>query len=351
MHMSGGEPGSTRRGLAQSKRQRGSRRGPRVARMACSAGLLCLALVLALAATACERRGPAEETLRVAVSIPPLLVFAGEMLPDGAEAILLMPPGASPHTYEVKPGDVAALAGADLIVLNGLGVDGSVEQAVRSLGADAPPLLRLSDRLQGTEGQGAGEAAVHEHEHGGHDDHADHDHAGHDHGDLDPHLWLDPLFMQQFIPSLSEALLMHIDDAAARAQVEARSRALAERVKALHARFAERLQPLAGAGFIAEHPAYGRLAARYGLRQVGTIRAVAQVEPTPAVVQDLVKLIESGEARAIFVEPQFPAETAQRLAELTGAPVLRLDPLGEGDWFAMMNENLDALVEGLTPKP
>ncbi len=298
---------------------------------------LLAAATLFTAATGCERQEPAQDKLRVAVSIPPLLALAQDMLPEGAEAILLMPPGASPHGYEPKPGDIAALAGADLVLLNGLGVDGVFEAAAAALADRAPRLLRLAEL------EGVAAIAVDEHEHV-------HSEAC-EHGDLDPHLWLDPLLIERFIPVLAEALRAEIDEPAARAQVDERSTALAARVRALHEEFEAKLAPLAEAGFIAEHPAYGRLAARYHLRQVGTMRPLAQLDPTPAVVQELVELLRSGEARAIYVEPQFPSATADRLSELTGAPVLTLDPLGEGDWFAMMRANLDALVEGLTPQP
>lgn len=307
-----------------------------------SALAVLLTVLLLFSAPGCGRSEAEVERLRVAVSIPPLFTFVEEMLPEDAEAILLMPPGSSPHTYEPKPGDVSALAGADLLVINGVGVDGVFEDALANLGETRPDFLRLSDVLTGAEAEAAA--------------HADHDPAtctnpAHDHGDFDPHLWLDPVLMQRFLPVLRDAILAQLDDPAARAQVERREQELSARLTELHADYTSRLEPLAGAGFIAEHPAYGRLTKRYGLRQAGTMRPLAQVEPTPAVIQELAARLESGEARAIFVEPQFPADTANRLAALTGAPVLTLDPLGEGDWFAMMRQNLDALVEGLTPQP
>lgn len=96
------------------------------------------------------------------------------------------------------------------------------------------------------------------------------------------------------------------------------------------------------------HNAFGRLAARYGLRVEAVLKQGETGEPTPATIAKVTGLARAGTISAVFVEPQSNPALAKRIAAETGVKVLTLDPLGKGEWAAMMRNNLDALVEGLS---
>ncbi len=284
-------------------------------------------------ATGCEPRDGAQRTAgpaRIVVSVPPLEGLVEALAPEGSEVGVLIPAGRSPHTFEPSPGDLAALARADLVVTIGLGMEGSF------------PARALADRerveMAGVLGIGAEEG------------HAAHDHDGHDHahGGTDPHLWLDPVLVERFVPVLGErlgALVPPSGDARARA-AEA-SAMLLERVRAVDASYRDRLAPFAGAGVITQHAAWSRLAERYGLVILGVIQEAEGVEPPPGHVRALLDAAREHRVRAILTEPQLDGAVARRMGEGLGVPVGTLDPLGSGDWEAMMLANLDELVRVL----
>ncbi|MEL7474184.1 MAG: metal ABC transporter substrate-binding protein, partial [Planctomycetota bacterium] len=134
-----------------------------------------------------------------------------------------------------------------------------------------------------------------------------------------------------------------LDDEATRTDRDRLLTALAE----IDALYESGLEPHRGVGFVTHHDAWRRLTGRFGVRVVGVIRPIETSEPTPGAIAAAVDAVRSAEASLIIVEPQFDPGAARRVAELTGAPVATLDPLGDGDWFAMMRANLEALTDAL----
>ncbi|VAX37061.1 hypothetical protein MNBD_PLANCTO03-2055, partial [hydrothermal vent metagenome] len=279
---------------------------------------------------------PAQPTsIHIVVSIPPLAGLLRPLLPEGATLHTLVEPGRSPHGYEPAPSDIAMLGQADLVVFVGMGVESSLPISARS-GAE---VLVMAETL----GLASREA----------DDHADHDHA-HGTGEADPHLWLDPGLVERFIPHLADHLHSVMQQAGAEAAdldaLRSREADLLARVRALDADSRERLRPFAGTAIITHHPAWSRLASRYDLEIAAIIQPVEGAEPTPGHIADILAAAREHRVRGVFTEPQLDARIAERIASQIEAPLGTLDPLGRGDWEAMMRANLDELVRVLTTK-
>lgn len=308
--------------------------------------------------------------LDVVVTLPPLKGIVEPLLPSGSTVTMLMRPGRSEHGYEFSPSDIARLGKADLVVYIGLGLEPQVEKFLnehpspgrivismsKAIGIGNTAAADQADSNAGTPKvpSGAGAEApksAHRHDHAG-DDHgeAGHIHDEHcDHGPVDVHIWLDPVLVRQFVPELATAVRSAmakrgpLSDAAA-ARVSESAVAFDARVAAVDAEYRERLAPLAGAAIVTHHAAFGRLASRYGLRIAEVLRPVESSEPSPGQIASTVKAIRENRVRAIFVEPQFNPSAAERLARSARVKLGRLDPLGDGDWFAMMRGNLGELA-------
>ncbi len=123
-----------------------------------------------------------------------------------------------------------------------------------------------------------------------------------------------------------------------------RARAVCDQI---HREHADALAPLKGRAIVTHHNAWAYLCARYHLTVAAVIRPIDTVEPTPGDVMLAVKAIRQHDARAVFVEPQFPGGVAQRIANTARVRLETLDPLGDGDWPATMRSNLAALLRGL----
>jgi len=313
-----------------------------------------------LVLTGCDRADRADGPLRIGVTIPPLKEFARALAPEDAEVSVLLPPGASPHGHEPTPGSIARLVRSDVVVLVGLGLEPRAHAALNKHPRPWRRQVIFSDVLDHEELTGYQEAleasgSAHDcgHDHSSHKHASEHGHAcDHPHGPVDQHLWLDPVLVERLIPALRreiEAALVDLNrfDDGAKARLDEAERRLLEQVRDVHREYELGLKELKHRTIVTHHDAYGRIAARYGLHVAAVIRPIDSVEATPGAVRNAVDSIRAFEVPAIFIEPQFSAGAAGRIAEHTGVRVLTLDPLGDGDWQAMMRRNLESLRDGL----
>lgn len=311
--------------------------------------VLVATLLLSALGTGCGERSHTREPgpPRIVVSIAPLAGLVRELAPD-AEVTILIPAGASEHGYELTSGDIARVGRADLVVGVGLGLEPRLTSLLASMGSAAPPALWFERVLTAEEGGGdarAGDAhAGHDHDEHGHDDHDHHEHG------VDPHLWLDPVLVERFIPVLGGALASASERAGSPIAADAmsdRTSALGRRIQQLHERAARDLAPLAGRPIVTHHASHGRFAARYNLRVAAVIRIAENLEPTSGQIEQVVMAIQTEDVPAVFVEPQFDATTAERIARAAGVRVAVLDPIGDGDWFALMDTTIRTILEAL----
>jgi zinc transport system substrate-binding protein len=312
-------------------------------------------LLAACSLAACHRSAPAQPAvrppgpLRMVVSIPPLTGFTADLAPPGAQVTTLIGSGRSEHGYELTPMDRAALVRADLIVYIGLNLEPSIERSAREH-PGRPPSICFAEAV------GEDKAVPSEGEHPPEPTPAHHDDDDHDHGLIDPHLWLDPALVTAFLPKLSAAVSQAAIAAGAQPAAEddrakaALDAALA-RVADVDAAYRRELAPFAGRTIVTHHSAWARLANRYGLKIAAVIRPIEGTETTPAQLHDAITAIREQHATAVFVEPQFDPTAARRIAEGAGANLGTLDPLGTGDWSALMRQNLDQLVKTLSAPP
>ncbi len=320
----------------------------------------------AVASTPAPATPPVDATagkpLRVVVSIPPLKGLIEPLLPAGSTVELLLPPGVSEHGYEIPPGKLASLAKADLVVYIGMGMEPQVEKSLAKNAAADRRVVKF-ENVPGVMAAKKPQSA------GGHDHDAHAGHAHDEHGncvhEIDPHVWLDPLMAMSLVDEVAREIAEHRlvaiarleglgragdsePKAAARAQIERDPVVvkLRARLLELHQRAQTITQRPARRTIVVAHDAFGWLAQRYNL-EVVAISGLAAGEPKPEAIRDAVRVIREKSLTTLFIEPQLNTTAAKRVAQLTGAKIDMLDPLGDGDYFKLMNANLDALARAL----
>ncbi len=288
--------------------------------------------LLALALAACGSPAvSAPDTLQVAASIYPAAYLAERVGGDAVTVSRLIPDGAEAHDFEPSPSHLRTLTDANLLVLNGLGLEPWVERALASLGADAPASVTLAGEL-------------------------DHEHADDDrgHDGVDPHAWLDPLEAIAMTERARAALTSAAPEHAA--TFAANAAALTADLEALHAAFTAGLADCRLSTFVTSHAAYGHLAERYGLEQRSVAGLNPEAEPSPAHLAELTGMIRAQGIGLVLVEPLHQGGAADVLAAEVGASVRTVHPLesvsdGERaafrDYLGLMRENLAALREAL----
>jgi len=311
--------------------------------------------LLALSAVAPARaEGPP-----LAASILPVHGLVAGVTAGVTEPRLLVPAGASPHAYTLRPSDAAALAQARVIVWVGPALETFLPDVLETV-PETATILRL-DQVAGTVRHVQRESALwgaHDHDHG--DDHGHEDAHGHDddhaaEGEaMDPHLWLDPRNAVAWTRAIADTLAAA--DPANAAAYRANAAAQAEALEALDAELAAALAPVRDVPFLVFHDGYRYLEERYGLTAVG---ALSLVPGRPAGARHFAEVrerVRDTGARCIFGEPQVSDQLARRLAEETGASVRLIDPLGRdetrgpGHYAALMRAlvaDLSACLKGV----
>jgi zinc transport system substrate-binding protein len=251
----------------------------------------------------------------VVVTIQPLASLVRDVVGAAGTVRALLPPGASPHTFDPLPRDVAELEGARLLVRVGKGLDDWSERLLAGVGAP-PRVLTLLDL-----------AEIRPLDWPIDEDSAEHD-GHHTNGAQDPHAWLDPIRMRDaFLPALVNALA-EVDPEGATGY-RARAATVAETLTRADARIRSLLAPAASRGFIAYHDSWRYFAERYDLEQVASIEAYAGDEPTAAELADLINVARSRDVRAVIMEPQLGERIARSIATDLRARIEMADPLGD----------------------
>lgn len=292
---------------------------------------------LALLGSACllvARPSPAEgRRLKVVTTIRPLYAFTAQVAGQAAEVENLLPPGVGPHDYSFTPTDAVRLHSADVLVVNGLGLETWMKGL---LGAAGRQGLRTVDTSQGVEPLPIPETG----EHRGGEVH------GHE-GRWDPHIWLDPLRAIRQVENIRDGLSA-ADPANASTYAE-NARRYIERLRALH----EELKA-ATAGFkrrelMTFHAAFQYFARRYGLEVVAVIEPAPGREPTPRLLAHLHELALRHKLKVIYTEPQYRPRVAEVMARDLGLETAELDPGVTGPlvpeaYEAFMRSNLKVLA-------
>ena len=295
------------------------------------------AAVAALAAlTACggssDAATAAKDSGRVGVvtSFYPLQYAVQRVGGDAVTVTNLTKPGAEPHDLELTPKDVAAVTDAGLVVyLSGFqpAVDEAVKDQAADRAFDVAKAATLDRTVEADEGPEAGSQVT------------------------DPHFWLDPTRLA----AVGDAIAQRLAQAEpAKADVFTRNAAaLRTDLETLDGEFEAGLASCANKDLVTSHQAFGYLAARYGLTQVGITGLSPEAEPDAATLAKVTDFVKQNKVTTIYYETLISPDVAKTVAAETGAKTAVLDPL-EGisdasaaqDYLGVMRANLAALKAG-----
>ncbi|GEO96917.1 metal ABC transporter substrate-binding protein [Kocuria turfanensis] len=324
---------------------------------------LSLAAALALSSCASDSTDPSAatadgrsgEALTVQASFYPLQYVTERVGGDLVAVESLTPAGAEPHDLELSPAAVDKLRTADAVVYLS-GFQPAVDDAV----AQTAPEHALDAVHAGVEGEAAHSAEEHgaaEESHSA-EAHTEEGHAegepaggdGHDHGGEDPHFWLDPERLAAVATEVSHELA-EVDPANA-ATYESNAEQLTTELTALDEEFTEGLATCERNTIVVAHEAYGYLADKYGLEQVGIAGLDPETEPSPARLAEIGKIVEAEGVTTVFSESLVNPKVAETLAAEHGVETAVLDPVEaqadeNADYQQVMRDNLEALRTAL----
>lgn len=303
---------------------------------------LCLLLVV-LAGAACGssptpagappsgERAPAS----VVVTYSVLGSLVRELVGGTATVTVLMPNGVDPHDWQPSAKDVAAINRADLVVVNGAGLEEALDESLAEAQADGVRIFTAADHValrQVGEGELAGDAQEHT--------------VGAD----DPHLWTDPLAMRDVVTALARTLDLDLGLDVGRA-----SKQLAARLDALDDEIERLLAPIPTdrRTLVTGHESLGYFADRYGLTVIGAIipGLTSQASASASELAGLEEQIRRAGVGAVFTEIGTPRQVADAVAADTDAVVVELPSHnlpGDGSYFTFMRTIATRIAGALT---
>ncbi|OWV07388.1 zinc ABC transporter substrate-binding protein [Micromonospora wenchangensis] len=297
------------------------------------------ALLALTGLTACSTEGAGADPDRVDVvaAFYPLQFVAERVGGDAVTVTNLAKPGAEPHDLELNPRQVGQVSEAKLVFyLKGFqpAVDEAVAQNAADRALDVTTVAPLRDATAGG------------HEHEGEDGHAEEESGG-----KDPHLWLDPTRLATVADRLAERLGVVDPDRAA--DYTTRARTLRGELEKLDTEYATGLKTCQRREIVVSHAAFGYLAERYQLEQIGLTGLTPDTEPAPQRLAEVAREAREHGATTIFFETLVSPKVAETIAAEVGAKTAVLDPIeglsadGGGDYLSVMRTNLTTLRTAL----
>ncbi len=248
--------------------------------------------------------GVSEEIPHVLVSIAPYKEMVKNILGEDAIVTVMVPPGASAHTFEPTPRLITNAGQADIWFVIGESFESKATHALQR----ANPSLQIVDLREGIDLIASKEGQC----------------CGHHRGAPDPHFWLSPRRVRQQVTRIAETLSKRYPDRAD--PIQRRAEHFQEELDQLD----ETLKKIFSSSkkiFFVSHPAYGYLANDYGLEQVSI--EFEGKDPSPQQITQLLERGKKEEITTIFLQPQHSTKGAELLAKQLRAKVIILDPYGE----------------------
>lgn len=305
--------------------------------------LLLITGLLITLLTACsnEQLEKTDDKIQVYTTVYPLQYFTERIAGDHVSVQSIYPPGSDEHTFEPTQKDMMALADADLFFYIGLGLEGFVENAEKTLKNEHVQMIATADAI--TE-----DMLMHNEEE---------DHEGHDHGDLNPHVWISPILSEALAYSIKEKLIEISPEN--KVIFEANFEVLRDDLLALDRQFIDMASAATQKTFFVSHAAFSYIADTYGLEQVSVAGLNSQSEPSQKELAKLVEYAKAENIKYVLFEQNVSSKLTDIIRQEIGAESLTLHNLGvlttedidnDEDYFSLMEKNIKTLEKALGEK-
>ncbi len=287
----------------------------------------------------------AQADVRVLTSIKPLQLIAAAVQEGVGEPEVLLPPGASPHHYALRPSDMRRVQEVDLLYWIGPDMESFMPRVLATREKPSVAVQSLPDMTLRHFGEDDGHDHDHDHDHDhevAHEALGEHDHD-HRPGSLDAHLWLLPanarVIAARMAADLSEA------DPANAPRYQANLHAFDKRLDALEPRLQAQLKPLASKPFFVFHEAFDYFEAAYGLKHIGVFSVASEVQPGARHVAAMREQLQRVGPSCVFSEPPLRPRLAETLTAGLPATLAELDAMGAA--APVSAAGYESLLQGL----
>ena len=253
-------------------------------------------------------------------SVKPI-AFIAQAVSDGVtNTDILLPDGASPHTYSLKPSDLAKIKTAELIIWVGEDLETFMPTVLKSIDKDKQ--IELMDiptikSLLRTSTNNHDQQETHSH-----NNDSDHDH----HGEYDEHIWLSPKIAKEIAQAVHDKLITIYPDK--KDIIDENLNEFTVKLAETEQNIAKKLINVQNSGYFVFHDAYGYFESQFGLKNLGSFTINPAVQPGVQTVYAIKRELKEHQAVCIFREPQFSPAVIEKIVNGTDVRIGELNPLG-----------------------
>lgn len=252
----------------------------------------------------------------VVTSVRPLAFIATAITDGVTQTQVLLPDGASPHVYAMRPSDIKIMRNADVFVWIGPEMEVFLEKPIKQLNKDR--LLTLSDIPQ--------IAQMINHEQHDEKHHQDNDEQDHDHQHEDMHIWMSPQIAKYIASSLSIELIKQYPQS--QDKIKRNLQEFNFQLEQTEEKIGNMLNPLNGKRYFVFHDAYSYFEKSFGLNSLGHFTINPEIPPGAQRLNQIREILKQNKAECIFSEPQFKPTVINTVTQGMHVRQGILDPLG-----------------------
>jgi zinc transport system substrate-binding protein len=263
------------------------------------------------------------QKILVVASVLPQKEFVDAVGGDKVQTVIMVPPGADPHTYEPKASQLQQMANAGMYVQVGSGIEFEISwmDKIKSFnqnmyimnGSKGINLIKSSEDEHSTE------------------DNSHHD-EGHGHSESDPHVWVSPLNAMIMVENIYQGLVK--TDPKNKEYYLINKENYLKKLRQLDKNITSELSDKKGTKILVYHPSWGYFCQEYGLTQIAIEKEGK--DPTPKGMAILINQAKKDNIKVIFISPQYNTRSAEVIASEIGGKVVSIDELAP-DYLNNMN--------------
>ncbi|WML59377.1 metal ABC transporter solute-binding protein, Zn/Mn family [Neobacillus sp. PS2-9] len=302
--------------------------------------LLLLTLILSACSDGTQPSQSKKDKLTIYTTVFPLQYFTERIGGNLVDVKTIYPPGADEHTFEPSQKDMMNLADSDLLFYIGLGLEGFVEKAEGTLKNENVKLVSVADQLQLPKE----DSTLHEEETD------DHEH----HGDVNPHVWLDPIYSKEMAAVIRDRLTKEMPKN--KDLFEANYQKLATELDELNTQYQQTISTAKHKKIIVTHAAFGYWEKRYGIEQISISGLSTTNEPTQKELEKIISIADHDGLHYILFEQNVQSKLGRVVQKEIGARALPIHNLAiltkdniknKETYFTLMSKNLESLKTAL----
>jgi zinc transport system substrate-binding protein len=308
-----------------------------------------------------DTTGTENDKLTVYTTVYPLQYFTKRIGGDHVDVKSIYPAGADEHTFDPTQKDMMALADSDLFFYIGLGLEGFVENAEKTMKNEHVKMIATAaaipeDRLAESYSQDHdADNEEHGQEHDNDKDEEHEEHEEHGHSGLDPHVWISPLLSVELATSIKDALIE--ENPELKDEFQKNFEQLKEDLVDLDNKFKEMASSSPSKTFFVSHAAFGYIAKSYGLEQVAIAGLNSQSEPSQKQLAKIVKDAKDQDVHYVLFEQNVSSKLTDVVRKEIGAESLMLHNLGvltkddvknDENYFSLMEQNIETIKKAMS---